>query len=237
MIGIIRNAPFFGPILRRLKAKRSAKRFQGSKNYWIQRYESGRSSGAGSYDKLAEFKAGVLNGFVKDQDISLVIEYGCGDGSQLKRAEYPSYIGFDISPRAIELCRNAFRGDPSKSFRLMDEYTDETAPLTISLDVIYHLVENEVFELYMKRLFDSSERFVIIYSSDTDEAAGTAPHVRHRKFTPWVSANYPDWRLKSHIRNRYPFEGDVRTGSFADFFIYEKVPKSNATASTEQGTT
>lgn len=217
-----KNIPFIGPMIRKIKTKRSSKRFQGSKNYWIQRYKSGRSSGAGSYNKLAQFKAEVLNAFVKEHDISSLIEYGCGDGNQLTMADYPSYIGFDVSPKAIASCEKVFRTDPSKSFHLMDEYNGETAPLTISLDVIYHLIEDEVFEAYMRRLFDSSQRFVIIYSSNTDaNLTETAPHVRHRKFTAWVAANYPRWRLKTHIPNKYPFKGSVKEGSFADFFIYE----------------
>ncbi len=216
------NVPFIGLIVRKIKTKQSSKRFQGSKNYWIRRYKSGRTSGAGSYNKLAEFKAKVLNGFVKEHNISSVIEYGCGDGNQLIIADYPSYIGFDVSPKAIASCEKAFRTDPSKSFHLMDEYNGETAQLTTSLDVIYHLVEDEIFEAYMRRLFDSSQRFVIIYSSNTDaNAAKAAAHVKHRKFTAWVAANYPRWRLKSHIPNKYPFKGNASEGSFADFFIYE----------------
>ncbi|MDH3671878.1 MAG: class I SAM-dependent methyltransferase [Gammaproteobacteria bacterium] len=232
-----KDVPFIGPIIRRIKTRQSCKQFRGSKNYWIRRYESGRSSGAGSYNKLAEFKAEVLNGFVKEQNISSVIEYGCGDGNQLTTADYLSYIGFDVSPKAIALCEKAFRTDPSKSFHLMDEYHGETAPLTISLDVIYHLVEDATFEAYMRRLFDSSQRFVVIYSSDTDtNVAETAPHVKHRKFTAWVAANYPRWRLKSHIRNKYPFKGNVSEGSFADFFIYEKLSDYGVTAPTERNT-
>ena len=155
------NVPFIGPILRKIKTKQASRRFQGSKKYWIQRYESGKSSGAGSYNKLAEFKAELLNGFVREHKISSVIEYGCGDGNQLTSAGYPAYIGFDVSPKAITLCRNAFHADSSKSFHLVDEYDGETAPLTISLDVIFHLVEDEIFEDYMRRLFDSSRRFVV----------------------------------------------------------------------------
>ncbi len=216
------NVPLIGLLIRKIRTKQSSKRFRGSKNYWIQRYESDRTSGAGSYNKLAEFKAEVLNGFVKEHSISSVIEYGCGDGNQLAIADYPSYIGFDISPKAIASCEKAFRTDPSKSFNLMDEYNGETAQLTISLDVIYHLVEDEIFEAHMRRLFDSSQRFVIIYSSNTDvNETKTAPHVKHRKFTEWVATNHSRWRLKSHIPNKYPFKGNAREGSFADFFIYE----------------
>ncbi len=36
----------------------------------------GKNSGAGSYNELAEFKANVLNDFVRENDIQTVIEYG-----------------------------------------------------------------------------------------------------------------------------------------------------------------
>ncbi len=226
---------FIAPVLRKIRLKLSSRRFPGSKDYWIQRYESGRSSGAGSYDRLANFKAEVLNGFVKQHNIHSIIEYGCGDGNQLKLADYPSYVGFDVSPKAIAVCREIFRDDPSKSFHLMQEYNGETAQLTISLDVIYHLVEDEIFESYMRRLFDSSLQFVIAYSSNIDDAATrTAPHVRHRRFVAWAAVNYPQWQLKSHIPNRYPFKGDAGKGSFADFFIYEKLRGDVPTATAER---
>jgi len=105
----------------------------------------------------------------------------------------------------------------------MREYNGETAELTLSLDVIYHLVEFEVFLDYMNRLFESAKRYVVIYSSDTDEnAKGQAAHVWHRKFTKWVELEKPEWQLASHIPNKYPYAGDTRTGSSSDFFIYKR---------------
>ena len=158
--------------------------FPGSEDYWIQRYNSGGNSGAGSYNKLAEFKAEIINEFIKNNNIETIIEYGCGDGNQLKLAEYPSYIGFEISPKAIKLCQDIFEHDKTKSFRLMTEYKGETAQLTLSLDVIYHLVEDDIYYSYIERLFNSSKRFVIIYSSDYDE--GKEYHEKRRQFTKWV---------------------------------------------------
>jgi hypothetical protein len=38
--------------------------------------------------------------------------------------------------------------------------------LELSLDVIYHLVEDEVFDAYMRSLFAHAGRFVVIYSSN-----------------------------------------------------------------------
>jgi len=199
------------------------KSFSGSENYWKQRYKSGGTSGAGSYFKFAKFKAEVLNGFVRDKQIGTIIDYGCGDGNQLKLSKYPSYIGFDVSPESISQCENIFSNDETKTFKLMDEYANETAELTLSLDVIYHLIEDDVFFNYMKRLFDSSTRFVIIYSSNTDKQAKLqAAHVKHRKFSKWIEQNKPEWKLIQHIPNRYPYTGNKQKGSFADFYIYEK---------------
>lgn len=214
-------------MLRRLlnKARRwlAGKPFPGSEQYWIERYESGRCSGAGSYNELAAFKAEIINDLVAEHGILTVMEFGCGDGHQLALASYPSYTGFDVSPHAVGLCEERFRGDDSKRFRLMDAYAGETAELALSLDVVYHLVEDSVFESYMHRLFDSAERFVVVYSSNTEmREEGQAAHVRHRIFTDWVERNRPDWRLAAHIPNRYPPDEFGERGSIADFYVYER---------------
>lgn len=197
--------------------------FRGSEEYWKRRYELGGHSGAGSYRKFAEFKASVLNEFVADEGVRTVIEYGCGDGNQLRLARYPSYVGFDVSPDALARCRETFAHDASKDFRLMHEYAAETADLTLSLDVIYHLTEDHVFDAYMRRLFDSSTRFVIVFSSNTDEQERfQSPHVRHRAFSAWVETHRPEWSLYRQVPNAYPYAGNHRTGSFADFHIYRR---------------
>lgn len=222
---IIKRIPILGPIAQYIHSKwiKPPKSFPGSANYWVNRYESGGNSGDGSYNELARFKADVINAFVQRNKINTVIEYGCGDGNQLSLSEYPSYTGFDISPKAISICSQAFLNDNTKQFKLMGAYRGETAELTLSLDVIFHLIEDKVFADYMNRLFDSSGKFVIVYSSNTDEnKAGQGLHVRHRKFSKWVEGNKPEWKLLEQIPNKYPFNGDTKTGSFADFYIYEK---------------
>jgi len=200
------------------------KLFPGSESYWERRYQSGGTSGAGSYGRFAEFKAEIINGFVIDKQVGSVIEYGCGDGNQLTLSAYSSYIGFDVSREAISRCQYTFANDETKSFKLITAYANETAQLTLSLDVIYHLTEDEVFYAYMKRLFESSTKYVIIYSSNTDEQERIqTPHVRHRDFSKWIKENRPDWRLIQKIPNRYPYSVQNKDGSFADFYLYEKV--------------
>jgi SAM-dependent methyltransferase len=223
----IRRLPLLGPFAREVywllvKGKRAPK-FRGSRDYWESRYVAGGNSGAGSYRMLAEFKAEILNELVEQEGIRTVIEYGCGDGNQLALARYPEYLGFDVSHSAISRCRELFKEDRSKSFRHSDSYAGERADLTLSLDVIYHLVEDEVFDQYMARLFDSSDRLVVIYSSNLEkEVTPEAPHVRHRRFSDWVDRMRPGWRLLEHIPNRYPQTEDNKAGSFADFYIYKK---------------
>lgn len=217
------------PLVPQLYRWYSRLRFSDSRSYWEERYQTGGNSGAGSYGRLAEFKAEVLNQFVLEHNVESAIEFGCGDGHQLSLAEYPQYSGLDVSARAIDLCRQRFDGDATKRFVHYDAATHEpqsdefASDLSMSLDVIYHLVEDKVFDTYMRHLFSAGRRYVIVYSSNDPEACLTAAHVRHRRFTDWVTANAPDWQLKEQIANRYPFDAaDPDETSFADFFVFEK---------------
>jgi hypothetical protein len=189
--------------------------FSGSGDYWERRYASGDTSGAGSYGEFAEFKAEVVNAFVAEHDVRSVIELGCGDGNQVALASYPSYLGFDVSATVVERCRDRFRSDATKSFEVLSAYRGQKADLSLSLDVIYHLVEDDVFESYMHTLFGAADRFVVVYSSDRDEPAGLrGAHVRHRRFTTWVEEHLPGWRLAERIPNR--------TVADPEFFVYAR---------------
>ncbi len=192
-----------------------------SGEYWEKRYKAGGNSGAGSYSNLAHFKADLINAFVEENGIESVIEFGSGDGNQLTLADYSGYIGFDVSEQALATCREMFNHDQSKQFLNTNEYDNQQADLVLSLDVIYHLVEDSVFDVYMKNMFSASKKWVIIYSSNYDGFGNT--HVRHRKFADWIEANRPDFFLKQTVKNKYPYsEDDPEHTSFADFFIYSR---------------
>jgi 2-polyprenyl-3-methyl-5-hydroxy-6-metoxy-1,4-benzoquinol methylase len=172
---------------------------------------------------MAIFKSQVINSFIQRNKISTIIEFGCGDGSQISLGLYPNYLGFDISPVAIRICKDKFSADSSKDFKLIKDYANEKADLVLSLDVIYHLVENKVYQDHMKLLFNASNHFVIIYSSNTNEKlTDNSLHVRNRKFTDWIDTNCKNWKLVEIIPNKYPSFGNPEIGSFADFFIYQK---------------
>lgn len=190
--------------------------------YWQERYAKGGTSGAGSYGRLALFKAEVLNAFVKDNAVESIIEFGCGDGNQLSLYEFPRYTGLDVSPHTIVQCQERFADDPSKTFHVIGP-EQPPADLSMSIDVLFHLTEDEVFERYMRDLFAAGIRFVIIYSSNTDRnGLFQATHVKHRKFNDWVAANIPDWTLQEVVKNKFPLEKDNKNESLADFYIYRK---------------
>jgi len=207
------------PLVRELRRRFG---FRDSKSYWERRYQNGRTSGVGSYGRLAEFKAEVLNAFVEENAIESVIEFGCGDGTQLAFARYPRYIGVDVTQGSIALCRARFANDASKNFYLAGQVPESLGPfdLALSLDVIYHLVEDEVFNTYLRSLFERAGRFVIIYSSNKLEDSGV-PHVRHRRFTDWVERHAPEWEQCGFIPNRYPHDPKSQDDtSFADFYFF-----------------
>lgn len=216
---LLKNIPLIGPFL--IRHRRRQEKFKNSTEYWDRRYRKGGNSGAGSYNRLAEFKANFLNRFVDEHRIASVIEYGCGDGAQLKLAQYPNYIGVDISPKAVEMCRILFSGDTSKQFLQLDAGIPYPAcDLSLSLDVVYHLVEDAMFDAYMRRLFESARRFVIVYSSNIDQE-WTGKHVRHRHFTRWIEQNKPEWFLRFTLKNAYPYDStDPDQTSFADFYVF-----------------
>ncbi len=201
--------------------------------YWEGRYQGGRSSGAGSYGRLAEFKAEVLNDFVQAHDVQSVIEFGCGDGNQLSLATYPRYIGLDIAKAAVEGCIQRYADDADKSFFLYHSacFADNAgvfqAELALSLDVLFHILEEAAYQAYLRHLFGAAARYVVIYSSNEDRPQ-TARHVRHRRFTETVEQQITGWRLMQTIPNRYPYQWDAAADqrdeantSFSDFYIYQ----------------
>ena len=190
-----------------------------SEAYWEARYRGGGTSGMGSAGRLAWFKAETINRFIAANRIQSVIDLGCGDTSMLALLEPPAdYVGVDVSRSALARCAKCF---PARRFATPDELrTIEPAELTLSLDVIYHLIEDPIFAATMRTLFAWATRFVVIYASNVD-AAWPSQHVRHRKFTDTVAAAEPDWRLLAHLPNPFPYDpADQNETSFADFFIY-----------------
>lgn len=198
------------------------RRFDGSAEYWDERYRLGGNSGTGSYGAVARFKAAFLNRFVTENGIETVLELGCGDGAQLALSKYPNYIGLDVSKTAVDKCAKMFTLDDSKYFSIYDKKHSDLlskfliSDVTLSQDVIYHLVEDDAYESYLRLMFGASRRFAIFFSSNKDEKT-IWPHVRHRKFTEYAQLNFPNFQLMEIENNPHSDE------SFADFYVFKKI--------------
>lgn len=188
------------------------KDFQGSRQYWEDRYRKGGTSGKGSFGNYAKIKSEFVNGFIKKHKIKSAIDFGCGDGEQLSSLEIPKYVGIDVES-AVEKCREKFKDDKTKRFFICG-HCNQIAELALSMDVLMHLIEDVVFEDYMRQLFASATRFIIIHAPNTEKnPILLQSHERYRKFTDWVDANAKEWSLIQTA------EGTV-LGTY--FFVYEK---------------
>ena len=195
-----------------------ARRFDSGR-FWERRYARGGNSGAGSYGPLANYKAQFLNTFVAKHAITSVVEFGCGDGNQLalSMGHYPRYTGLDVSSTVVERLRQRFRRMSRVTFALAADFnaSEHSADLALSLDVIFHLVEDAVFHTYMSRLVAAARRFAVIFSSNEDRPP--RQHVRHRNFSSWLASHAPH-PMGCSLRDRGC--GDTRDRSFASFWVY-----------------
>lgn len=196
-------------------------KFSRSDLYWIERYKKNGNSGAGSYGDLAVFKTNFFNTFIKKEKINSVIDFGCGDGNQMTSFQVAKCIGLDISAEIIEFCKNKFKNDTSKDFLVYDyknfDNHNLVSDLAVSMDVIYHLVEDSIYNKYMNDLFSCARKFVVVYSTNHDNNPMLKmPHVRHRNFSKWINNNKKEWKFYKKVDNKFP------SASKANFYIYKK---------------
>lgn len=196
--------------------------FDGSRAYWESRYAQGGTSGSGSVGRLAVFKADYINEFIRRHNVDDVIELGCGDGRQLSLMRYRDYLGLNVSPTAIEICRTRFADDASKQFRLLGNHDAKYRELALSLDVAYHLIEDDIFEEHLNLLFGWASRFVILYTTNVDLA--WEGHVRHRRVLPYIQRWFPDWTLIEQVSPRFPsaYRPDAQDSSMCEFFAFKR---------------
>jgi SAM-dependent methyltransferase len=225
---VIKSSPALYNISLRLLYYIRSSQFPGTEQYWENRYRSGGTSGAGSYNRLAQFKADTINQFVAEKNITTVIDLGCGDGNNLILMNFSNYIGLDVSHTAIKICMDKFKGDSTKSFYLYSSvaFDDKqhlfNAQLTLSLDVIYHLIEDDLYQYYMRHLFAVSEKYVIIYSRLVTDKFSC--HEKGRDFLTWIKQNEQSFRLVNTIENKYRYDPkDPHNTSDAAFYFFERI--------------
>ncbi len=179
--------------------------------YWEERYRNEGDSGLGSYGVMAEFKAEVVNALLDELNVRSVVEYGSGDGNNLRYMRYPSYIGLDVAPTAIEKCRMMFRDDPTKSFDVYQPGARAAsdlpkADLVVSLDVLYHIIPDDDYNASLRDIFSSADSHVLLFTSiDAYQREPYKPgsHVRHRDTLSDLK-QFPEFTIERIIEQRHP---------------------------------
>lgn len=166
------------------------------KNYWNNRYSTNGNSGAGSYGSSALNKANYINNVINKYNVKSICELGCGDGNQLSMFEgYDIYHGYDISDVIIDKNIKKFSDDNTKSFyKSIEDFPQKKYDLSLSLDVLYHLVNLEVYEKYIENLFNLSD-LVCIYAVDKNPPR-TCSHGLVRMFSTHIEENFPNFYLE-----------------------------------------
>jgi SAM-dependent methyltransferase len=183
-------------------------------NFWESRYKAGGNSGAGSYGEYAKHKADIINSYVEKYKIKTISDFGCGDGNQISLINgYEQYSGFDISEYIINVCKEKFKDISMKFYD--DILQMPEAELTLSLDVLYHIVEEKDYKIYLDQLFGKSQKFVLIFSSNFDGNDTVSGYILHRKFTDWADKNYKNFKLVDVIGNY------LQTS--AQFYLFERI--------------
>jgi len=150
----------------------------------VQTKKPAKQSGINSAEyreELAEFQYETLNTFIEKHCIERVTEFCFSDSKQF-------FFSF-------------------KNHTEPDEHVDQTAELVLFLEDIYHLIEDDAFDTYMRRLFSAAEKYVIIYASSGEQQTN---HLKHLKLTDWVDKNKADFNLLQFIPNT----------SFGDFYVF-----------------
>ena len=109
-----------------------------------------------------------MNKLVAQHGIRRVMEFGLRDGHQLSLMQYPQYLGLDISPSAVRLGAERYARDGSKSFMLYRPgmFVNRgfvEADLTVCLDVLYHITDEDDYRAMLRDLFSPRPRVVVLY--------------------------------------------------------------------------
>lgn len=186
------------------------------RTWWENWYSGGGTAGPGSYGLLAEFKAEVVNQFIAEQGLESVIEFGCGDGNQLRYMNYRKYLGLDISKAALDICMSKFSTDKGKSFLLYDPnyfVNNGTleADLVVCLDVLYHITDEKDYRKTFADILSCARKYVVLYTI-LDSHWINNPHTVFWDIFRDLEA-YPEFEVAKIVPQRF------REQSAADFVI------------------
>ncbi len=206
--------------------------FDTSAEFWEKNYQNGSTSGTGSYGRVAAFKGETINRLVEEFKIECLLDFGCGDGNQNSYFNVPRYVGLDVSKTIVSRNRQKYSDRKHRLFFhirpdfLGTDLVGFQPDMAVSLDVVFHLIEDENYHIYMRNLFGAGNRMVVIYTHDMPDGearrVAKAPHVVFRNVEMWARQHAPDFCLLDKFANPYLGATDGQPTSPCTFFVFGK---------------
>lgn len=131
-------------------------------NYWDNRYASGGNSGLGSIGKHKEWKWNTLNNNI--ENITNIIDVGCGDLSFMDNHTIENYTGIDISNTIIEANKTKH-----PEWKFICSSADKRisglkGDVVFCHDVLFHIVDDEVYNNIILNLIEYSNKYISIFT-------------------------------------------------------------------------
>ena len=189
--------------------------------FWNERYRTlpWLGSGPGSRGIAQQYKASLLKTVLLNNDITSVLDVGCGDLCWLRTdrlsvqdLEGIRYVGLDISEAAVDANRRSF---PELEFELYDLARDPLpvhADLVLCFDVLIHQTSREQFTTCLTHLLDGIERHAFVsYTNPGRPREAVMPHLEASDSAAEAEAEFRRSLAELKSTGRYP------TGATADF--------------------
>jgi SAM-dependent methyltransferase len=145
-----------------------------NKEFWNNRYKIAPElgSGPGSRGYCAWYKQELLKNFIKCNEISSILDVGCGDMEVLPKVKMEiaeiKYIGLDISEYIVN--KNS-REYPKGEFFVHDivqKKFDNQCELVVCFDVLLHQCDEQQFRSALRNLLNSTTQHALIsYPADS----------------------------------------------------------------------
>lgn len=131
--------------------------------YWEEHYKKGGTSGAGSIGEYRRWKWEIIDKYAKSVDD--VIDVGCGDLSFWEGRDFPNhYTGIDISQTIVERNRKS-RPNLTLLCSSAEDYVNiGTATIVFCLDVLFHIMDDSIYEKILSNLTRYSSHWIFIFT-------------------------------------------------------------------------